>query len=318
MRILITGVSGFVGRRLAERCLADGDPVVGTRRADEPEASTGIDSVLADLLDEDSLVRAIEHAAPEVIVHFAGLSHVGASWKAVGTYFQVNTLGTENLVRAAGAVPVIFASSAEVYGPVPENDQPIAEDRPLDPPSPYALTKAAAERFVLGAGGIVARSFNLIGPGQSDRFALPSFAAQLAAIRRDGSEPILSVGNLSARRDFVHVDDAVDAFVVLARRAVAGERREVYNIASGVDRTLRQALDTLIEVSGIEATVRVAPERVRPVDVPLLRGDATRLNNLGWRPARGFDRAVADLWSWTVEQAPGLEDHRDGRIPKPC
>ena len=151
-----------------------------------------------------------------MIVHLAGLSHVGESWKRPGDYLRVNFEGTLNLLSAARGRRLIFASSAEVYGAVPAAEQPLVEDRPLAPRSPYAMTKACAERMVLDRGGIVVRSFNAIGSGQAPTFALPSFAAQLAAIRRGESEPVLRVGDLSPRRDFVHVLDVVEGAPTLA------------------------------------------------------------------------------------------------------
>jgi GDP-4-dehydro-6-deoxy-D-mannose reductase len=303
MRILVTGISGFVGPRLARRLLAQGDRVSGTFLVDRPRFE-GVEEVQlfeADLMDAAGLARAVREAAPDAIVNLAGLSHVGESWKRMGDYFQVNVIGTENLLAAAGGRPVVVASSAEVYGPVPEAEQPIAEDRRVDPRTPYALTKAAAERLAFARGAVVARAFNLIGPGQVPLFALPAFAHQLAAIAREGREPVLRVGNLSARRDFVHVDDGAAAFRLLAEKGVPGG---VYNIASGSALSIAEALDRLTAVSGVQARVEQDPERMRPVDLPLLLGDAGRLRALGWQPERSVDAALADLWAEVLAAAP--------------
>jgi GDP-4-dehydro-6-deoxy-D-mannose reductase len=218
MHVLVTGISGFIGPRLARHLLERGDRVSGTYLIDHPGFPGAEDVRLfeADLQDAAALERAVREAAPDTVVHLAGLSHVGESWKRMPDYFRVNVLGTDNLLAAAAGRPVVIASSAEVYGLVPDAEQPIAEDRIVDPRTPYALTKAAAERLALLSGAVVARAFNLVGPGQSSRFALPTFAEQLAAIKRGEREPVLRVGNLSARRDFVHVDDGVEAFRLLA------------------------------------------------------------------------------------------------------
>src|SRR5215213_4772025 len=224
MHILITGIGGFIGPRLARNLLEHGHRVSGTWLENTPPPNVeGADLYHADLMDRSSLDRVFEAAKPDAVVHLAGLSSVGDSWKRPGEYFRVNVLGTENLLDAAGERTVVFASSAEVYGQVPEEEQPIHEERLPDPRSPYALTKAAAERISLMRGAVVARAFNLVGAGQAPGFVLPSFARQL-------TEPVLKVGNLTARRDFIHVDDGADAFRILIE---SGQPGHTYNIASG-------------------------------------------------------------------------------------
>jgi GDP-4-dehydro-6-deoxy-D-mannose reductase len=292
MHILITGVGGFVGSRLARRLLARGDRVSGTYFGELPGVP-GVESHEANLLDSRTMNRVLRESAPDAVVHLAGLSHVGESWPRMPEYFKVNVLGTENLIAAAAGRRVVVASSAEVYGAVPEAEQPIMEDRQIEPQTPYALTKAAAERLALAQGAVVARSFNLVGPGQSERFALPAFAVQLAAIARGQREPVLAVGNLTARRDFVHVDDGAAAYCLLLERGAAGQ---VYNVASGRAHALSEVLERLTAISGVQVRVEQDPERLRPVDLPLLLGDARRLRALGWSPARSLDDALADLW----------------------
>jgi GDP-4-dehydro-6-deoxy-D-mannose reductase len=299
MRILLTGISGFVGPRLARHLLARGDEVAGTYLDVRPDLP-GFDRVElheADLLDRPGLARVIAAVDPEAIVNLAGLSHVGESWKRMGEYFRVNVIGTENLLAAAAGRKVVVASSAEVYGAVPEDRQPISEEQPVDPRSPYALTKAAAERFAYAYGAVVVRAFNLVGPGQAPNFALPAFATQLARIAgssRGEQEPVLKVGNLSARRDFLHVDDGAAAFRLLVEK---GEPGSTYNLASGTALSIAQALERLMAVSGVSARIETDPERMRPADVPFLLGDNRRLTALGWKPERSLDQALADLWA---------------------
>jgi len=293
MHILITGVGGFVGSRLARYLLGRGDRVSGTYLDVHPEIP-GADLYEADLLSLDSLTRAVRAAAPDALVNLAGLSHVGESWKRMADYFWVNVVGTENVVAAAEGRPVVIASSAEIYGPVPEAEQPIREDRRVAPETPYALTKAAAERIALGRGAIIARSFNLVGPGQAPNFALPTFASQLAAISRGELPPVLKVGNLSARRDFVHVDDGAAAYRLLAEKGSPGG---IYNVASGRACSIGEALERLMEISGVRVPVEEDGARFRPADIPLLQGDASRLRALGWEPKKTLDDALADLWA---------------------
>jgi GDP-4-dehydro-6-deoxy-D-mannose reductase len=300
MHLFITGLGGFVGSRLARHWLARGGRVSGTYFGDAPDLA-GVDAREVDLLDAEGLRRLVAAVSPDALVHLAGLSHVGESWTRIPEYFRANVLGTENLLEAAAGRRVVIASSAEVYGVVPAAEQPIREDRRLDPHTPYALTKAAAERLALAHHAVVARSFNLVGPGHSPRFALPAFAAQLAAIARGEGEAVLRVGNLSARRDFVHVDDGVDAYRLLAE---SGREGEIYNLASGQACSIGEALERLMAISGVAARVEVDPARVRPVDLPLLIGDASRLRALGWTPRRGLDDALAELWAAAREARP--------------
>ena len=209
-------------------------------------------------------------------------------------YFAVNVLGTENVVDALpGGVRLVLASSAEVYGKLQPEELPVGEDAPLRPSTPYALTKAAAERLALYRDAVVVRSFNLIGPGQRPHFALPSFARQLRAIQAGEAEPVLRVGNLDAARDFVHVDDAADAYRLLAEQGEAGG---CYNLASGTAVVLRTALERLIATAGVDVAIVQDPDRMRPSDVPMMAGDAARLRGLGWQQERSFGQALSDLW----------------------
>lgn len=293
MRVLVTGISGFIGCHLAIELKAAGFTVHGLA-TDKGLCDPDVEEVFeTDVLDEAGLAKVVDRCAPDAVVHLAGLSHVGESWQRPADYYRVNFLGTRNVLRAAAGARVIVASSAEAYGLVPEGEQPIGEDRPLDPRSPYGLTKACAEALALDCGAIVMRAFNVIGTGQSRKFAMPSFAAQLAAIGRGEREPVLRVGDLSPRRDFLHVADAAAAYRVLIER---GEPGGVYNLASGEAHSIGEMLDRLRSISGVDAEVRPEASRMRPVDIPLLQGDGGRLAALGWSPGRGLDRALDEIW----------------------
>ena len=301
LRILVTGATGFVGRRVVARLAAAGH-AVGAVAIDQHELPVAAVRFSVDIRDLTALSGVVDRFAPERIVHLAALSHVGESWRRIPDYFAINVLGVEHVVTSARGCPLIFMSSAEVYGLVPDTAQPIPESRQVAPRTPYALTKAAAERLALAAGATVVRSFNLIGAGQAPSFALPSFAAQLAAIE-SGAPAVLSVGNLSARRDFVHIDDAVTALAGLAERPRPGE---IYNLASGEDHSIAQLLARLVALSGLAVRLEEDPEKLRPVDVPRLCGDAARLRALGWAPERGVEAALGDLLA-------EARDHRKAR-----
>ncbi len=296
MHILITGIAGFVGLRLTRLLLERGDRVSGTYLEARPDLE-GVDLYEADLVDRAAMERAVRTARPDAIVNLAGLSHIGESWgwQTMPDYFWVNVAGTENVMFAAGAAQVrrvVIASSADVYGAVPEAEQPIREDRRVAPQTPYALTKAAAERIAAAHGAVIVRSFNLIGPGQAPKFALPSWAAQLAEIGR-GERDALEVGDLSTARDFVHVDDGAAAYRLLAEKGSPGG---VYNLATGKATRMREALDRLIAIAGVPATVKEGVYPPRPFDIPCLSGDPSRLRALGWTPERTLEDALTDLW----------------------
>ena len=298
MHILITGIGGFVGPRLARHLLARGDRVSGTYRRRRRRTCRGSRVALRGRpAGRRGASRArCGDAAPDAIVDLAGLSHVGESWQRMGDYFRVNVVGTENLLarrrRAAGG------GRLERRGLRRRAGRRAADRRraaPVDPRTPYALTKAAAERLAFARGAVVARSFNLIGPGQAPNFALPAFAEQLAAIApgragagAQGGEP-LGPPRLRARRR--------------RRRGLprcwprrAG-RESVYNLACGracVDRRSPRPADGL---SGVEARVEQDPERMRAGRLAPAGGRPGRLRDLGWEPRRSLDEALADLWS---------------------
>lgn len=297
MNVFVTGIDGFLGSRLAQHLIDRGHRVSGLVLDREAAGGRGLPAeaqlVEGDLQDAEALRSTLAELDPDWVVHLAGLSHVGQSWQEMARYFQINFVGTANVLTASPR-SLLFASSSEVYGHIDPDQLPVSEEMPVAPASPYALLKAAAERLVIDRGAIVVRMFNLVGPGQAPEFALPSFARQLAAIERGDHEPVLAVGNLSARRDFVHVDDATAALELLLRR---GESGTVYNVATGAHTELSVALERLIAIAGVQARVERDPARDRPADVPAISGDASRLEALGWRPSRDLERALADLWS---------------------
>jgi GDP-4-dehydro-6-deoxy-D-mannose reductase len=299
MRVLITGISGFVGSRLADCLSSRGHAVGGTFIEDEAPAVEA-ELYRADLGDLAALAEACGQFAPDRILHLAGLSHVGASFDRAELYRRVNLTGTENLVGAAGGTPVVLASSSEVYGVVPPEEQPIPESREPEPRSPYAESKAASERVVLEAGGLVVRCFNIVGPGQAPDFAFPAFARQLAEVERAERMPTLQVGNLQVWRDFVHLEDAIEGYALVLER---GEPGEVYNLGTGVAHSVGELLHRLIAIAGLEVSIEVDPDKFRPVDAETLAADNRRIRGLGWKPGRELDDALRGLWERAREGA---------------
>jgi GDP-4-dehydro-6-deoxy-D-mannose reductase len=301
VRVLVTGAAGFAGAHLVRSLLADGCEVWGTLQAGHAPPAGLRDArwLPMELAAGDSIAAAMREARPERVFHLAGQASVAGSFADPVATWEVNATGTLRLIAALpDDARLLFVSSAEVYGAVPEAAQPIAESRPLRPSNPYATSKAAAEMAVVeaalsrGVRAVTARSFNHTGPGQDARFALSAFARQLAAIRVGAAEPVLRVGNLEARRDYLDVRDVVHAYRVLIER---GEPGAAYNVATGAAHSMAELLATLVELSGTGARVEVDPARFRPVDVPLLRGDASALRALGWEPRIPLRQTLADL-----------------------
>jgi GDP-4-dehydro-6-deoxy-D-mannose reductase len=300
VRVLVTGAAGFVGAHLVRALLDGGHQVFATTQAGHapPAGPAGVRWMALELTAQDSVDAVVGEARPERVFHLAAQSSVAESLRDPLATWETNATGT---LRLVGALPagcrLLFVSSAEVYGVVPEAEQPIRETRGPRPTNPYAASKAAAEMAVLeavarGADAVVARSFSHTGPGQDARFALGSFARQLAAVRAGAAEPVLLVGNLEARRDYLDVRDVVRAYLLLSER---GQRGGVYNVASGRAYAVRELVETLVALSGTGARLATDPARVRPVDVPLLSGDASALKALGWEPQIPIERTLADL-----------------------
>jgi GDP-4-dehydro-6-deoxy-D-mannose reductase len=310
MKVLITGVTGFAGSHLAD-LLLDHHPemrVAGMYRWRSPmENLEGAASRIAlyetDLRDYISVQRTLEASRPDLIFRLAAQSFVPASWTGPAETLTTNLLGQTYLFEAVRALrldPVIqIACSSEEYGLVLPDEVPIRETNPLRPRSPYAVSKVAQDyqgyQYFQSYGMRIVRTraFNHTGPRRGDVFALSSFAKQLAAIELGQCEPVLRVGNLESIRDFTDVRDVARAYVLAATRAEPGE---VYNISSGRGHSIRELLDTLIALSGVEVELKVDPQRLRPSDVDILIGDSTKFRErTGWAPTIALETTLADL-----------------------
>lgn len=299
MRALVTGGTGFVGRWLVAHLEQVGDEAV-------------VAAPDVDVTDAAGVAEAVRAARPEAVYHLAGLAHVGGSWERPQEYFRVNAGGTLNVLQAAAGVDppptVLLVSSAEVYGAVTPDRLPLGEDAPLRPVSPYAAGKAAAEllgvQAHLGQGVPVvrARPFNHAGPGQAPTFVVPALARRIVAAQRDGTRA-LPVGNLSPRRDLLDVRDVVRAYRLLV---VSGQAGEVYNVCSGRDVAVEELVGRLLALAGADLDVVADPALVRPVDVPVLRGDPSRLRQAtAWAPAVSLDDTLAAVLDEARAEAAG-------------
>jgi GDP-4-dehydro-6-deoxy-D-mannose reductase len=289
MRALVTGATGFVGPHLVAYLRASGDEVIG------------LDDGIVEITDPTAVTAWMAQHRPDVVYHLAGWADVGGSWAAPQESFRVNAEGTLNVLQAALAADcarVLVVSSADVYGIVDENGLPIAETHPLRPVSPYAVSKVAADYLGLqaclgwGLDVVRARSFNHIGPGQDRRFVAPSIASCIAANEREGRD-VIPVGNLEARRDLTDVRDIVRAYRLLIER---GEPGEAYNICTGVDVRVDDLAQRLVDKAIRPMRLEVDLDRLRPIDVPVLRGDPSKLvAATGWRPEIPLEQTLSDV-----------------------
>jgi GDP-4-dehydro-6-deoxy-D-mannose reductase len=289
VRAVITGAAGFVGRHLAASLSAAGDHVASIDRDH-------------DVTDFDATAEVLAEERPDAIYHLAALSHVGASWDDPGEVLRVNVMGTHCVLAAARAtVPsatVLAVSSAEVYGTVAPHELPIAETAELRPGSPYAASKEAAEviarQAALGFGQrvVIVRPFNHIGPGQSPMFFVSAVARRLAEARSTGQRDV-TVGSLSVRRDFTDVRDVVRAYRLLIERGAPGE---VYNVCSGIDVSIADVADRLRELVYPQAVFVEDVGLSRPQDMPILRGDPSKLRTTtGWTPKIQLEATLRDV-----------------------
>jgi len=293
MRVLVTGSDGFVGRHLVAALRARGDAV---EACGSPGAIGGLE-----ITDDEAVSSRIDRTRPEAVVHLAGISSVAESHKHPTTAVAVNVLGAMNLLKGlrehARGARVLLVGAGEEYGRLAEGER-AAEDHPLAPLSPYAASKVAVEvlaRQALAAYGmavVFARPFNHLGAGQASNFFLPSFAAQVIRIKRGEVAPLISVGDLTPVRDFTHVLDVVDAYLLLLKRGVTGE---TYNICSGQGRSIASLLEELQQIAKTSAAIRVEADRLRPTEIPWLIGDPGRIEALGWTRRRTVRRALEEV-----------------------
>ncbi|MEX2583380.1 MAG: GDP-mannose 4,6-dehydratase [Gemmatimonadota bacterium] len=310
MKILVTGGGGFAGLHLLRELLREESiellaTVLGdTDAVSAVEEFSSVTWLSMDVRSDESVEQVIDHSRPDIIYHLAGQASVGESFEEPLRTWEINATGTLRVINALGRLSrsrrrLLLISSAEVYGAVDPAEQPIAETAPLKPVTPYGSSKAAAELAVLQMGPVVgvevvvARSFNHIGPGQDERFVLPSMALQLARMRSESADDLtVHVGNLEVERDFLDVRDVVRAYVQLVGEGDAGR---VYNVCSGSAQSLLSVVQRLVELSGTGVRLEVDPDRLRPIDVPLLVGDCRALTRLGWKPSIGLDETLRDL-----------------------
>lgn len=288
MTILLTGASGFVGSFVQRQI-----PCIPFDHAAQQ----------VELRDAVAVRLAIEQVRPDAVIHLAGQSYVPASFENPRETYDINFLGTLNLLVALKESGfrgrMLFVGSGDTYGLVPEARLPITEDLPLRPRSPYAVSKVAAEALCYqwsqaeDFAVVMTRSFNHIGPGQSERFVVSDFARQVIEIRKGRREPVLKVGDIDVTRDFTDVRDAAAAYALLLEH---GHNGEIYNVCSGAEHTVRSILARLLQLSNVNARIEQDPTRLRIGEQRRLRGSYEKLRrDTGWDPAISIDQSLSDI-----------------------
>ena len=291
--LLIVGNTGFVGKHALARW----------PRSVTLTSAAG-DSV--DICKKPALLAALANNVPDTVLHLAAVSFVPDSFKFPERTFDVNFLGTLRLLEALAESGFcgrfLFVGTGDAYGTVSVDEQPIREEQSLRPRNPYAVSKVAAEAlcYQWSQTGpfevVMARPFNHIGAGQATTFAISDFARQIAEISAGQRPPVLNVGNIDSTRDFTDVKDVLKAYELLLSK---GRNGEVYNVCSGVERSVRSLVERLLELAGVEAEIQNDPTRFRSSDQPRVCGDHAKLSiDTGWQPSVPIDETLLNLYRY--------------------
>ena len=302
-KALVIGAAGFVGKYLIRHLEGLGYEVSATKLPHE--RIDGVSAAIYDLdvLSKENITELLFMLRPDEIYHLAAQSSVSVAWGNPQLTIDVNIKGAVNLMDALRELfykpRVLIIGSGEEYGHIRPGDTPIGEETILKPGNIYAATKACqnmigriyADAYDLEL--IMVRAFNHIGPGQSPIFVVSDFCRQVAEIEAGKKDPVMYVGNLSARRDFTDVRDVVRAYALLAQYGVKGE---TYNVGSGHAYQIREILDLIISKSGTEIRVETDPAKIRPVDVPVIEADITKLKEVtGWQPEITLEQTIEEV-----------------------
>lgn len=310
-KALVIGAAGFVGDYLIRELHNNGMDAYATKLPHENFEGESAIVYDLDILDKDAVVDILYEIQPDYIFHLAAQSSVGVAWKNPQLTVDVNIKGSINVMDAVRDLfykpRILLIGSGEEYGYIRPEETPIREDNALRPGNIYAATKVCQNMVgsiysrAYDMDLMMVRAFNHIGPGQASLFVVSDFCRQVAEIEKGIREPVIMVGNLAAKRDFTDVRDVVKAYVKLIQKGKAGE---TYNVGSGNAQEIRQILEKVIDMSDQEIEVKTDPNKIRPVDVPIIEADITKLNRLtGWKPEISVEQTIRetlDYWRMNV------------------
>lgn len=305
MRILVTGASGFVGGHLINH-LKQKHKVFATGRSPKPLAALDVPYFCMDITDEDSIKKVLKESTPDAVFHLAAQSMVRLAWDDPANTFNINTIGTINLINSLKETSplcrLITVGSSEEYGLTGKTGERLTEEHPCMPQNPYAISKLAMGQMALQLAKkheletIHIRPFNHFGPGQQVGYVVSDFASQVAEIEQGLKPPVLRVGDLTAQRDFTDVRDVAAAYALLLEKSPLSG---VYNVCSGITRSAGEILEHLLNCATVPITVEQDRNRMRPSEVPLFVGSYDKLNQAtGWQPMRQFEDSILDTLNW--------------------
>lgn len=312
MKAMIIGAAGFVGPYLAEavrqNMFCD---VIVTKLEHEKVNIPDARIINLNILNEAEIDQVLTEERPDFIFHLAAQSSVALSWKNPKLTVDINIIGALNLLNSIRRLDyspkVLIVGSGEEYGRV--TDVPITENTFLNPGNVYAVTKACQNLMATiysqayGLSLVMTRSFNHIGPRQIPQFVVADFCSQVVKIEKGLQEPVIRVGNLSAKRDFTDVRDVVRAYT---RLILYGRSGETYNVGSGHAIAVQSILDEILSQTECEIKVEVDPKKLRPVDVPIIEADTTKIyDDTGWKPEIPLRQTIHDTlqyWRDTITE----------------
>ncbi|MDA0986441.1 MAG: GDP-mannose 4,6-dehydratase [Bacteroidetes bacterium] len=311
MKVLITGIGGFVGSHLAELIIKEDQEVFGLIR--DPKKIENIKNVISkislhegELLNYNSLYSVIDKIKPDFILHTAGQPFVPTSFEKTAETFQVNVIGTINLfeaVKSSGYNPrILVITSGEVYGEAFGLPLPIEKTIP-NPVNPYAASKTSIDyisqtyKKYEGLNIVIARPFNHTGIRQRENFICSSIAKQIAIIKKNNSEPILNVGNILAKRDFTDVRDMAKAYWMISK--LQQNENFIFNICSGTHRSIEEVINLYEKISGLKFKLNIEQKRLRGYDIKLMAGDSSLIRSItGWSPIIKFEETLKGLLNY--------------------